>query len=383
MKRSFTGVAMITALVLVATACSGDDEADDPIRVGSINGITGLFRTPEVPQAVRAVFDEVNRAGGINGRRLELVSEDDAMDPRRASEAALKLLETQDVVALVGSSSAVECGVNHVTYSETGVVSIPAVGVDLACFTSPNIAPVNPGPFRLLTAMLYYASETLRHDKVCLYYTVLPDSGGGVDTAVKEWGDLTGKRLTVKHTSAREGDPTPHLLAAKAAGCQAILHNATAGPWLSQAQAQGMIDIDFVMGAHTYTEANAEVVPEGVKVYAGTEWQPYTDHTLPGNDRWAKVVDGKTIKRTAFSQGAVMAADLFVRVLKGIKGEITRESVTQAFKTMEPIHYPMAANPWVFGPDEEHSPIRGSRFVTVENHRWKVAPQGFVVPGGR
>ncbi|MEV4217543.1 ABC transporter substrate-binding protein [Nonomuraea sp. NPDC049725] len=382
MKRSHLAAAAAAVLVLASAACSGEGGgADGPIKVGSINGITGLFQTPEVPQAVKAVFDEVNAAGGIGGRKLELISKDDAMNPQRSTEAAIELIESEEVVALVGSSSAVDCGLNRATYSNAGIVSVPAIGVDPACFTSPNIAPVNPGPFKLLTAMLYYASETLKHDKVCMFYTTLPGSGGGIDAAIKEWSDLTGKTLTVKDTSVGQGDPTPYLVKAKGAGCQAVLYNAQVGPWFAQAKTQGMQDVDFIMGANSYTDANAEVIPEGMNAYAGTEWQPYTDETLPGNDRWARVVDGSKIQKTAFSQGAVMAADVFVQVLKTVKGPITRESVTQAFKTMRPIDYPMVGTPYVFGPGDAHNPIEGSRFVKVQDRKWQVLPEDFIVPG--
>ncbi|MFI0421395.1 ABC transporter substrate-binding protein [Spongiactinospora sp. 9N601] len=374
-------VGLVALLVLGVTACSGGNSASDTIKVGSINGMTGLFQTPEVAPAVKAVFEEVNAAGGINGRKLELISKDDAMNPQRSTEAARALIDSEGVVALVGSSSAVDCGLNRTMYSRSNIISIPAVGVDPACFTSPNIAPVNPGPFKLLTALLYYASETLKHDKVCMAFTVLPGSGGGIDAAIKEWSDLTGKSLTVKDTSVGQGDPTPYLVKLKAGGCQAVIYNAQVGPWFAQAKTQGMTDVDFIMMANSYTDANAKLIPEGLKAYVGTEWQPYTDETLPGNDRWSQLVTKNKIQKTAFSQGAVMAADVFVQVLKGIKGEINRESVTKAFKSMQPINYPLVGTPWVFGPGQAHNPIEGSRFVKAEGGAWKVLPEGFIVPG--
>ncbi|MGC5341923.1 ABC transporter substrate-binding protein [Streptomyces sp. DT24] len=385
MKRtSMTAALATTALVLVSSACSSGssgESSDGPIKVGAINGVTGLFQTPEVPQAVKAVFDEVNAAGGVNGRKLELISIDDTMNPQRSTEAAIDLIRSKGVVALVGSSSAVDCGLNRATYQKNNVVSIPAVGVDAACFTSPNIAPVNPGPFTLLTAMLYYASETLGHDKVCMDYTVLPGSGDGVDKAVKEWSELTGKKLAHKEFAVGEGDPTKYLVADKAAGCQAVLYNGPVGPYMSQAKTQGMGGVDFIFGANSYTDANAKAIPAGMSVYAGTEWQPYTDETLPGNKRWADIVSKNKIQKTAFSQGAVMSADVFVQVLKGMKDPVNRSSVTKALKNMQPITYPMVGTPWVFGPGDVHNPVKGSRFVKAENGKWKVLPEGFVVPG--
>ncbi|WP_242910171.1 ABC transporter substrate-binding protein [Actinomadura terrae] len=382
MKRTYISVAAVAALTLsLTTACNDSGGSDGPIKVGAINGITGLFQTPEVPKAVKAVFEEVNAAGGINGRKLELISKDDAMDPSRSGQAARELIQSNKVVALAGSSSAVDCGLNRATYSKNKVVSIPAVGVDPACFTSPNIAPVNPGPYALTTAMLYYASETLKRDKVCIDYTVLPGSGGGIEGAIKKWTEITGKTLAHKNLAVGQGDPTRYLVADKNAGCQAVLYNATVGPWFAQARTQGMQKTDFILAANSYTDANAKTIPPDMTAYAGTEWQPYTDPTLPGNDRWAKLVEKNGIQKTAFSQGAVMAADVFVQVLKTIKGDITRESVTKAFKEMKPVNYPMVGTPYVFGPGNEHNPIQGSRFVKADKGGWKVLPGGFTVPG--
>lgn len=386
MKRTHHRAAAAAVLSLTVplglTACADSGgSTDGPIKVGAINGITGLFQTPEVPKTVKAVFDEVNAAGGIGGRKLELVSKDDAMDPQRSGQAARELIQSSKVVAFAGSSSAVDCGLNRATYSKEKIVSIPAVGVDPACFTSPNIAPVNPGPYGLTTAMLYYASETLKRDKVCLNYTVLPGSGGGIEAAIKEWTNLTGKTLALKNLAVGNGDPTRYLVADKNAGCQAVVYNAVVGPWFAQARTQGMQKVDFLLAANSYTDANAKVIPPDMSAYAGTEWQPYTDTTLPGNGRWAKLVEAHGIQKTAFSQGAVMAADVFVQVLKTIKGDITRKTVTDAFKKMKPIQYPMVGTPWVFGPGKEHSPIKGSRFVKAENGGWKVLPGGFTVPG--
>ncbi|QXJ26112.1 ABC transporter substrate-binding protein [Actinomadura graeca] len=382
-KLTYLSAAAATVLaVSLTSACnSSDGGSDGPIKVGSINGITGLFQTPEVPKAVKAVFEEVNAAGGINGRKLELISKDDAMDPSRSGQAARELIQSNGVVALAGSSSAVDCGLNRATYSKEKIVSVPAIGVDPACFTSPNIAPVNPGPYALTTAMLYYASETLKRDKVCLDYTVLPGSGGGIEGAIKKWTEITGKTLTHKNLAVGQGDPTRYLVADKNAGCQAVLYNATVGPWFAQAKTQGMQKVDFILAANSYTDANAKTIPADMTAWAGTEWQPYTDPTLPGNDRWAKIVESNGIQKTAFSQGAVMAADIFVQVLKTIKGDITRESVTKAFKEMKPINYPMVGTPYVFGPGNEHNPIQGSRFVKADKGGWKVLPGGFTVPG--
>jgi ABC-type branched-subunit amino acid transport system substrate-binding protein len=51
---------------------------------------------------ILAAFNEANTAGGVNGRRLELVSRDDGYDPDRAIENTSRLLKEDQVFALIG-----------------------------------------------------------------------------------------------------------------------------------------------------------------------------------------------------------------------------------------------------------------------------------------
>ena len=52
---------------------------------------------------IEAAFQEVNNAGGINGRRLELVSFDDAYEPEAAIANTTRLIEEEQVFALIGA----------------------------------------------------------------------------------------------------------------------------------------------------------------------------------------------------------------------------------------------------------------------------------------
>jgi branched-chain amino acid transport system substrate-binding protein len=75
------------------------------IKVGGIfplsGGLSALGRPVE--QAARAYFRHVNDTGGVNGRRIEFIAEDDAADPNRTRSAAEKLVN-QDKVFVMGPS---------------------------------------------------------------------------------------------------------------------------------------------------------------------------------------------------------------------------------------------------------------------------------------
>src|SRR5271163_780357 len=155
--------------VVAAVAGLAGAQAAEPIRIGAVSTITGPFTFPESTAAAKAVFDRVNAAGGINGRQIEFIVEDDKGDPGVAAQAAHRLVDDKNVVANVASASLPECSANGEFYKSKQLLSIQGTGVDPACFTSSNISPVNTGPYLGVTVSLYFASEILKKDNVCLF----------------------------------------------------------------------------------------------------------------------------------------------------------------------------------------------------------------------
>ena len=73
----------IVASILFAGLTVHSAFAADPIRIGTLfstTGPVGFIGDPE-QKAVELLVKQVNAAGGINGRTIELVSYDDASDP--------------------------------------------------------------------------------------------------------------------------------------------------------------------------------------------------------------------------------------------------------------------------------------------------------------
>jgi branched-chain amino acid transport system substrate-binding protein len=76
-----------------------------PIRLGALVPLTGAGGSYGVPMAkvAKAIVDEVNASGGVNGRKLELAVEDDQTNPEAAVRAARKLIDIDKVVAIMGT----------------------------------------------------------------------------------------------------------------------------------------------------------------------------------------------------------------------------------------------------------------------------------------
>ena len=65
-------------LALLVIACGGGDAENAPFRIGVMESLTGLGETygTVALQSKQMALDEINAAGGINGRMLEFVVED-------------------------------------------------------------------------------------------------------------------------------------------------------------------------------------------------------------------------------------------------------------------------------------------------------------------
>jgi len=116
-----------------------------PIKIGNVTTSVPGIDFSGGPALQQAYFDCVNENGGINGRPIQLLVENDNLKPEDAAAAARKLIESDKVVAVAGGFSILDCPVNADYYKEKGYYVIVA-GVPAECFSSPNIAAVNMGP---------------------------------------------------------------------------------------------------------------------------------------------------------------------------------------------------------------------------------------------
>ena len=97
---------MSTALLVsssVLFAQQGVSERE--VTIGQFAALTGPAAQLglRMQAGIKAQFDAVNKAGGINGRQIKLVSRDDGYEPEKAAQAVKALLNDDQVFALIGS----------------------------------------------------------------------------------------------------------------------------------------------------------------------------------------------------------------------------------------------------------------------------------------
>ncbi|MFB9356078.1 ABC transporter substrate-binding protein [Sneathiella chinensis] len=109
-RRQFTmglvAGAALAAATLGTTAARADQGVhDDKIVLGTHTPLSGSVALWGIPSSngMRMKIEEVNEAGGINGRKIELIVEDNAYQQNKAAQAGDKLLRRDKVFALIGA----------------------------------------------------------------------------------------------------------------------------------------------------------------------------------------------------------------------------------------------------------------------------------------
>lgn len=92
---------------MVLALFAGTVFAAPPIKIGAILSVTGpasFLGEPERNTALMMI-DEINKAGGINGRKIELIVYDTQGDATKAVQAVNRLIKSDKVVAIIGDST--------------------------------------------------------------------------------------------------------------------------------------------------------------------------------------------------------------------------------------------------------------------------------------
>jgi neutral amino acid transport system substrate-binding protein len=113
----YLAIATIT-ISLLTTACQGGGSGNntngsgtsssaggDGLKLGGLFPITGDLSAvgQNLPVAAQLAVDTINACGGVNGKPVTLITEDDATDPTRGTEGMTKLAEVDRVAGVVGS----------------------------------------------------------------------------------------------------------------------------------------------------------------------------------------------------------------------------------------------------------------------------------------
>jgi branched-chain amino acid transport system substrate-binding protein len=203
--QAVTRITMVAALAfLAATGVKAQDKAQDgvsktAITLGQSLAMTGPGVTLATPfgQGARLYFDRVNAGGGVNGRKIELTTLDDAGNPDTTAANTKKLLD-QKVFALFGYYGSPQVTATNPLLKDTDVLLFaPMAGADeLRGSLYPNVYSVRPG-YSEEAAVITRHAETLGMRKLAILHGKDPESLAALDSAERTMGGL-GANLVAK-----------------------------------------------------------------------------------------------------------------------------------------------------------------------------------------
>jgi len=356
---------------------NGQKATGAPIKLGAIvtkqpgtdfTGITGM---------AQAYFNCVNDNGGINGRPIQYVVEEEQTNPQQVAALAAKLIQDEQVLAIVGSTSLIDCTVNH-TFYEQNNFNVIVAGVPFDCFTTPNIAAVNMGP--------YYSSEGAAQYLIRAGAKSIVAVGANVpggDHDISGVGEVAATNGIPSNGAFLENVPISDasaiaIKAAQAAGDGGgVVINFTPPEGLKILQAaeqQGLID--SVMWAWS-TPGNDASVAQALdsswngKIGINAELN-LVDSTGPKNTLYQQVTQqyAPSIPLGSFGQMGFVAADIITTTLLQLPSDqLTQSGVNAAIRNIKNFQTDILCQPWYFGDLSVHVPNNVDRTVVPQDQK--------------
>ncbi len=210
MNNQFRTTLFASALALTVAVSAGAQAelgvSDDGIHFGQSAALGGPASALGIGmrEGLLAAFEEVNRTGGVNGRRLKLTSYDDGYEPERAIAHTIKLIEEDKVFALIGEIGTPTSKAVQPIATEQAVPFIgPFTGAGFLRNASlGNVVNVRATYGQETETWIQHLTEDLGYDRIAILYQ--DDSFGRVGLAgVKKAMDKRGLTLVAEGTYKR------------------------------------------------------------------------------------------------------------------------------------------------------------------------------------
>ena len=193
-----------TLLGSVFAGC-GSKESGDTIKVGANFELTGNVANygNATLEGLQLAIDEANEAGGINGKKIELVSVDDKSEAAESINAATKLISDDDVKVIVGPAT------TGLVLAETQTATDAKVPIIAPCATSPEATvengKVKPYVFRSCCidpqqgeVMATFAAKELKAKTAVIYVDNSSDYSKNLGKVFKEKFEAAGGKVVME-----------------------------------------------------------------------------------------------------------------------------------------------------------------------------------------
>lgn len=337
----------LAAVLAAALAMPGQSAFAEDLRIGMSSALSGPAEAlgQGVKAGVEAHFAEVNAAGGIDGRRLALVSLDDGYEPKRAAPNMHALIDQHQVLAVIGNVG-----------TPTAIVTVPIANRNrtllFGAYTGAGVLRRTPPDRYVINYRASYAEETaamidgllsqgVRAEEIA-FFTQNDGYGDagyqGAITALKARGYADAGRLAhgryMRNTlNVEDGlatiidapvPPRAVIMVGAYKPCAAFIR-------LARELMPGTIylNVSFVGSVPLARELGDQA--EGVIV---TQVVPHFDSALPGVADYRKAMQAAGVEPGFTSLEGYVAARIFVAGLRRAGPDVDRERLVDALESL-------------------------------------------------
>lgn len=213
----------LAAVLLLFGSCAKQSET---IKIGEYGSLTGKEATfgQSSHKGIIMALEEINAAGGVLGKQLELLAEDNQTRPGESATVAKKLLTRDKVVALLGEVSSGR------SLEAAPIAQASKIPMIAPAATNPRVTEVGDYIFRVCfiddfqgTAMANFALNDLKAKNVAIISSVSNAYSVGLAKFFRDTFESAGGTIAVEQKySEGDKDFRAQLTAVKAANVEAV-----------------------------------------------------------------------------------------------------------------------------------------------------------------
>jgi len=373
MAKHWTASVVLVGALGMSPAAAGADKqygpgvTDSEIKIGQTSAYSGPAWAYGTVSATEVAYVRmINERGGINGRKINLISLDDGYSPTKTVEQTRRLVEQDQVLGIFHSLGTAPNAAIQDYLNEMHVPHFALSGASR--FNDPARYPWTIGVIGSYETegRIYakYILQNIQDPKIAVLYQN-DDLGKEYLKGLRDGLGQQAGRLVVKELSYELTNPTvaalaamgiatvdPQILELKASGANVLL-SATSPKFSAQAIRKtfdtGWRPAHFL--SSTGQSIPAALVPAGVEKATGTiTASPYKD---PSDPRWASdkgVQDYVAFMKSYFPErdpsdsltvGGYSLAQIMVYILEQCGDKLTRENVIYQATHMHDVEFPM------------------------------------------
>jgi branched-chain amino acid transport system substrate-binding protein len=392
MRRSHRGMIVLAVAALAALPAQAEKRyapgvSDDEIRIGQTmpySGPASAYGT--IGRAELAYFVMLNDKGGINGRKVTLISLDDGYSPPKTFEQTRRLVE-QENVAFIFSSLGTPTGiVVHKYLNEHKVPQIfQASGATF--WADPEHFPWSIGwQPNYQTEGAIYGRYLLRHDPEARVAVLYQNDDAGRDY-VKGFhiglGEEAAKKMIVAVATYEVTDPTldAQIVALQGSGARVLFNNSTpkfAAQAIRKAFDIGWKPQQFLMSVATSVSAVME--PAGLEKGQGIITAQYLKD--PNDTQWqddAAMKDWRAFMEKYYPEGNLAdsfnvtgyaTAQTLARLLRQCGDDLSRENIMKQAASLDMTLPLLLPGIRIHTDAHDFSPIKQMRLARFEGRQW-------------